>query len=77
MKSWRKIALGMLFGKALMISFALIPSGHFSDSALKTESEKERTKVVKEAKYITLTEENFQSEVLESKKPVLVDFWAE
>ena len=26
---------------------------------------------------ITLTEENFKSEVLESKKPVLVDFWAE
>jgi len=30
-----------------------------------------------DAKYITLTEENFQSEVLESTKPVLVDFWAE
>ncbi len=29
-----------------------------------------------DAKYITLTEENFQGEVLESKKPVLVDFWA-
>ena len=26
--------------------------------------------------YITLTEENFQSEVLESPHPVLVDFWA-
>jgi len=77
MKSWRKIALGIFLGTALMISFALIPWGHFSDSAPKIESEKERTKVVKEAKYITLTEENFQSEVLESKKPVLVDFWAE
>ncbi len=33
--------------------------------------------MVKEAKYITLTEENFQSEVLESTTPVLVDFWAE
>ncbi len=28
------------------------------------------------AKYVTLTEENFKSEVLESGKPVLVDFWA-
>ncbi len=28
-----------------------------------------------DAKYITLTEENFQGEVLESTKPVLVDFW--
>ena len=26
--------------------------------------------------YITLTEKNFQREVLESKEPVLVDFWA-
>ena len=29
-----------------------------------------------DTKYITLTEENFQSEVLESTEPVLVDFWA-
>ncbi len=29
-----------------------------------------------DAKYITLTEENFQGEVLESTRPVLVDFWA-
>lgn len=28
------------------------------------------------AKYVTLTDSNFQSEVLESDKPVLVDFWA-
>ncbi len=27
-------------------------------------------------KYKTLTDDNFQSEVLESTKPVLVDFWA-
>ena len=27
-------------------------------------------------RYITLTEENFQKEVLESNQPVLVDFWA-
>jgi thioredoxin 1 len=27
-------------------------------------------------KYVTLTEDNFKSEVLESGKPVLVDFWA-
>ncbi len=28
------------------------------------------------AKYITLTDENFQEEVLNSDVPVLVDFWA-
>ena len=28
------------------------------------------------SKYLTLSEENFQKEVLESDKPVLVDFWA-
>jgi len=28
-------------------------------------------------KYITATEQNFKNEVLESDKPVLVDFWAE
>lgn len=27
-------------------------------------------------KYITLTEENFSTEVLESNVPVIVDFWA-
>ena len=26
--------------------------------------------------YVTLTDRNFNSEVIESKKPVLVDFWA-
>ena len=26
--------------------------------------------------YVTLTDANFQAEVLESQKPVLVDFWA-
>jgi thioredoxin 1 len=26
--------------------------------------------------YVTLTEDNFQTEVLESSQPVLVDFWA-
>lgn len=30
-----------------------------------------------DAKYITATEQNFKSEVLESSQPVLVDFWAE
>lgn len=29
-----------------------------------------------EKSYITLTEENFQKEVLDSNQPVLVDFWA-
>lgn len=28
-------------------------------------------------KPVTLTDENFQNEVLNSEKPVLVDFWAE
>jgi len=28
-------------------------------------------------KYITLTDENFQKEVLENTQPVLVDFWAD
>ena len=30
-----------------------------------------------DAKYITATEDNFKSEVIESSQPVLVDFWAE
>lgn len=77
MESWRKITLGIFLGNALMIGLVLIPWGHFSDSALQIESEKERTIMANEAQYITLTEENFQSEVLESTKPVLVDFWAE
>ncbi len=29
-----------------------------------------------ESNYVTLTEQNFRKEVLESSKPVLVDFWA-
>ena len=29
------------------------------------------------SKYVTLTEDNFKNEVLESSRPVLVDFWAE
>jgi thioredoxin 1 len=29
------------------------------------------------SKYVVLTEENFNQEVLQSTKPVLVDFWAE
>lgn len=28
-------------------------------------------------KYITLTDDNFEAEVLQSDQPVLVDFWAE
>lgn len=29
-----------------------------------------------QASYVTLTDRNFQREVIESQKPVLVDFWA-
>jgi thioredoxin 1 len=29
------------------------------------------------SKAMTITESNFQSEVLDSKQPVLIDFWAE
>jgi len=37
---------------------------------------REKIHMADQASYITLTDGNFQSEVLESDKPVLVDFWA-
>ncbi len=33
--------------------------------------------MARDMKYITLTDDNFQNEVIESTKPVLVDFWAD
>ena len=33
--------------------------------------------MAQESNYVTLTAENFKSEVVESTQPVLVDFWAE
>ena len=32
--------------------------------------------MAQDAKYLTLTDANFQSEVLDSDQPVLIDFWA-
>ena len=32
--------------------------------------------MAQDAKYVTLTDANFQSEVIDSDQPVLVDFWA-
>ncbi|MBT8401050.1 MAG: thioredoxin [Rhodothermia bacterium] len=32
--------------------------------------------MAQDAKYVTLTDQNFQEEVLNSGEPVLVDFWA-
>lgn len=38
---------------------------------------KQRTHTMAEdAKYVTLTDDNFQDEVLDADQPVLVDFWA-
>jgi len=77
MKTWKKIALGMFLAKALIVSLVLTAWVFFSDSAMQIESERETKIMSKDNEYITLTEENFQSEVLESTEPVLVDVWAD
>lgn len=41
-----------------------------------TSQSKIASEVSGSSRYITLTEDNFQTEVLESLQPVLVDFWA-
>ena len=47
---------------------------HFRTSDL--DQRKEIMDMPSESNYVTLTEQNFRKEVLESSKPVLLDFWA-
>ncbi len=67
----------MFLAKALVVSLVLTPWVLFPDSAMQIESERETKIMANDTKYITLTEENFQSQVLESTEPVLVDVWAD
>lgn len=65
MHSAKRIAWAIGLGLALIFGLNLIAPG------------KEESKTMEpHAHYVTLTESNFQQEVLESKQPVLVDFWA-
>ena len=77
MKAWKKIALGMLLGKALLVSVLLTPWIVSPDPDRQIKSEEETETMSKDREYITLTEENFQTQVLENARPVLVDFWAD
>jgi len=67
----------MFLAKALIVSLVLTAWVFFPDSDMQIKSERETEIMSKDNEYITLTEENFQSEVLESTEPVLVDVWAE
>ena len=62
MRSWKKIALGMFLAKALIVSLVLTAWVFFSDSAMQIKSERETKIMSKDNEYITLTEENFQSQ---------------
>ena len=69
----KKVALGTL----LVFSLALILWAYFVNWEPHFQFKKETGSTAHKTESIVLTEENFQSQVLESTKPVLVDFWAE
>ncbi len=77
MKTWKTIVLAVFLAKALIVSLVLTAWVFFPDSDMQIESERETGIMSKDNEYITLTEENFQSQVLESTEPVLVDVWAD
>lgn len=76
MNTWKKLALGMILSKAVIITLILISSAYFSYLTIQIQSGDEAAMTVKNAKHLMLTKDNFQTEVLESTTPVLVDFWA-
>ena len=65
--------LGMLPMIGMRVGFPSVVAG-LADSEFVLE--KETTMITTNTKYIALTDKNFQTQVLESKQPVLVDFWA-